>query len=228
LSEARAIDAQDLHHGYREGGRFHPVLRGASLSVDPGETVALVGRSGSGKSTLLNVISGLAPPSEGRVWVAGRELAGANERERTIHRRRTIGFVYQFFNLIDTLDVLGNALLPIELDRRLERGDIDRVRGLLEAVDLSERDRAWPDALSGGEQQRVALVRALAAAPRVVLADEPTGNLDAATGEHVMDLLQRLVRTPGHALLLVTHSNEVAAHADRVLQIDDGVIGVRA
>ncbi len=225
LPDKAAILAEDVQHAYSEGGRRHPVLRGARLRLDHGEAVALVGRSGSGKSTLLNVVSGLAQPQAGRVRIAGRELTSAGERERSIHRRRAIGFVYQFFNLIDTLNVLDNALLPIELDRRVTEADRRRVLELLETVGLADRLQGWPDSLSGGEQQRLALVRALAPSPTVVLADEPTGNLDATTGATVMRLLGELARAPDRALLLVTHSREVAGYADRVVAIDDGVVG---
>ncbi len=223
-AEALSLVLEAIHHGYVEGGTRHDVLRGIDLRVERGETVALLGRSGSGKSTLLNIASGLARPDRGRVWIGGRELTALSERERTVLRRRGIGFVYQFFNLIDTLDALDNALLPLELDHRLGAAERERITDLLEAVGLRERAHAMPDALSGGEQQRLALVRALAASPALVLADEPTGNLDARTGGLVLDLLDRLVGDAGHALLLVTHSRDVAARADRVVALDDGVI----
>jgi putative ABC transport system ATP-binding protein len=222
------LSLEALHHSYVEGQTRHPVLRGIDLAVHAGETVALLGRSGSGKSTLLNVISGLTRADRGRVWVAGHDLTGLRERERTRLRRRRIGFVYQFFNLIETLSALDNAVLPLELDGRVSASAHERVLGLLDEVGLRDRAHAMPDALSGGEQQRLALVRALAARPALVLADEPTGNLDASTGTLVLDLLGRLVHAPCHALVLVTHSREVAARADRVLELDDGVIAARA
>jgi len=222
------LSLEAVHHSYVEGQTRHPVLRGIDLAVHAGETVALLGRSGSGKSTLLNVISGLTRADRGRVWVAGHDLTGLRERERTRLRRRRIGFVYQFFNLIETLSALDNAVLPLELDGRVSASAHERVLGLLDEVGLRDRAHAMPDALSGGEQQRLALVRALAARPALVLADEPTGNLDASTGTLVLDLLGRLVHAPGHALVLVTHSREVAARADRVLELDDGVIAARA
>jgi putative ABC transport system ATP-binding protein len=223
-SDVPIVQLEGVHCGYEEGGRRHEILRGVSTRIGRGETVALLGRSGSGKSTLLNVISGLAQPSAGRVHVAGRELTALAERERTLLRRRSLGFVYQFFNLVDTLDVLDNVLLPLELDGGADDAQQAHVRRLLAEVGLEARRHAMPDTLSGGEQQRVALVRALAASPPLVLADEPTGNLDAETGEVVLDLLDRLVRRAGHALVLVTHSREVAARADRILHLDDGRI----
>ncbi|MEX1080381.1 MAG: ABC transporter ATP-binding protein, partial [Halofilum sp. (in: g-proteobacteria)] len=215
------VDLEQVSCSYVEGERRHDILRGISASVRAGETVALLGRSGSGKSTLLNVISGLAAPSSGRIWVDGEEVTGRDERARTLLRRRAIGVIYQFFNLIDTLSVADNVLLPLELAGRLDDGARSRVLGLLDEVGLGERREAFPDRLSGGEQQRVALVRALAHAPPLVLADEPTGNLDAETGEQVLTLLDRLVRDRGHTLILVTHSLEIAARADRVLHLED-------
>lgn len=207
---------------YVEGERRHDILRGISASVSTSETVALLGRSGSGKSTLLNVISGLASPSEGSIWVDGADVTALDERARTLLRRRAVGFIYQFFNLIDTLSVADNVLLPLELSGQLDEPARERVMGLLDEVGLGDRREAFPDRLSGGEQQRVALVRALAHAPPLVLADEPTGNLDAETGEQVLQLLDRLVRQRGHTLILVTHSEEIAARADRVLHLVDG------
>ena len=212
----------DVHYGYVEAGHHHPILQAIEASVARGESVALVGRSGAGKSSLLNLAAGLARPDRGRIDFAGSDLARLDERARTRLRRRHIGFVYQFFNLIDTLSVRDNAVLPLELDGRVSAADYARVERLLAAVGLSARAESMPDTLSGGEQQRVALVRALAAAPELVLADEPTGNLDSETGARVLDLLDELVRAAGHSLLLVTHSPAVAARADRTLHLVDG------
>lgn len=213
-----------LRFGYREAGRRREILHGVSGRVEAGETVALLGRSGAGKSTLLNLLAGLARPDDGIIRVAGRDLAGASERERTVLRRRRIGVVYQFFNLIDTLSVWDNVVLPLELDGRADDAGRGRIEDLLTAVGLQDRHDSRPDALSGGEQQRVALVRALANSPDLVLADEPTGNLDAATGESVLALLEDLVDRSGRSLMLATHSAEVAARADRVLRLDDGLL----
>lgn len=216
------VALEDVTCSYVEGERRHDILRGISASMSPGETVALLGRSGSGKSTLLNLISGLAAPSSGQIRVDREEITGLDERARTLLRRRAIGFIYQFFNLVDTLSVADNVLLPLELAGTLDDAARERVLGLLDEVGLGDRCDAFPDRLSGGEQQRVALVRALAHSPPLVLADEPTGNLDSETGEQVLDLLDRLVRQRGHALILVTHSEEIAARADRVLHLVDG------
>jgi len=207
---------------YLEGETRHEILHEVSATVARGETVALLGRSGSGKSTLLNVISGLARPASGRIRIAGRELTALDERARTLLRRRSIGFVYQFFNLIDTLSVEDNILLPLELDGRADADGRRHALDLLAEVGLEARRASFPDRLSGGEQQRVALVRALVHAPALVLADEPTGNLDTETGALMLALLDRLVRRAGHSLLLVTHSAEIAARADRVLHLADG------
>jgi len=220
--EQPAVELIDIHHGYEEAGRHHVILHGIDLAVAAGETVALVGRSGAGKSTLLNVIAGLARSERGTVRIGGRDLSAMGERERTLLRRRHIGFVYQFFNLIDTLSVADNVLLPLELDGGADEAARGHAHELLAAVGVAERAEAYPDRLSGGEQQRVALVRALAHQPGLVLADEPTGNLDTETGGDVLALLDRLVRAGGHSLVLVTHSEAVAAVADRRLHLVDG------
>ncbi len=216
------VEFQGLRFGYVEAGLRREILHGVTGRIEAGESVALLGRSGAGKSTLLNLLAGLARPDSGSVTVGGRDLTGAGERERTLIRRRRIGVVYQFFNLIDTLSVEDNVLLPLELDGRVDDAGRARVDELLAAVGLDGRRGARPDALSGGEQQRVALVRALAHAPDLVLADEPTGNLDAATGATVLDLIDSLVRGTGHSLVLATHDSEVAARVDRVLRLEDG------
>jgi len=218
-----AIDG--LRCSFSEGLATHRVLDGVSLRLAAGESVALLGRSGSGKSTLLNLVSGLARPDAGRVRFAGSDVHRLDERSRTLLRRRRIGFIYQFFNLIDTLSVRDNVLLPLELDGRTAAPEHERAERLLNEVGLAARAESHPDRLSGGEQQRVALVRALIHEPELVLADEPTGNLDSETGGIVLDLLERLVRRAGHAMILVTHSREVAARCDRVLTLRDGRLG---
>jgi putative ABC transport system ATP-binding protein len=204
---------------YSEGRELRHVLTDASLEVGEGEFVAIRGRSGSGKSTVLNLVAGIDRPSSGEIYVAGTALSQLGPRERTLLRRDHIGFVFQFFNLIPTLSVLENVLLPAELSGRDESR---RAADLLERVGLADRAASFPDRLSGGEQQRVAIARALVRDPRLVLADEPTGNLDDATGATVMGLLDALTRRAGKTLLLATHSREVAALADRVVTIDAG------
>jgi putative ABC transport system ATP-binding protein len=218
---ATLIRLTDVHKAYQDGETRHEVLCGVDLAVGEGELVALLGPSGSGKSTLLNVVAGLDAPDAGTVHVAGRDIASLGERERTLLRRREIGFVFQFFNLVPTLTVLENVQLPLELTGR--RGD-GRGAELLGRVGLVDRGRSFPDELSGGEQQRVAIARALAHEPRIVLADEPTGNLDGATGAMVLDLLAGLIRERGATLLVATHSNAVVERADRAVVLRDGRI----
>jgi putative ABC transport system ATP-binding protein len=213
-----------VEKGYDEGGRRHVVLRGVDATLDAGERVALLGPSGSGKSTLLNLVAGLDSPDAGTIHLHDIELTALDERRRTLLRRRSIGFVFQFFNLIPTLTVEENVRLPVELIGGEKRAR-ERALALLDRVGLAHRGGAYPDRLSGGEQQRVALARALVHEPALLLADEPTGNLDAESGARVLDLLESLVRERGAALLLVTHSAAAARRADRVLALSDGRIG---
>ena len=207
---------------YQEGDRERVVLGAVSAAIGSGEFVAIVGRSGSGKSTLLNLLAGLDVPSSGEIWINGTRISQLGDRERTLFRREHIGFVFQFFNLIPTLTVRENVLLTAELrgwKAADARAQSDR---LLDAVGLLDRATVFPDKLSGGEQQRVAIARALCADPDIILADEPTGNLDADTGEQVLRLLLQLARERGKTLVMVTHSADVAALADRVLKLDHG------
>jgi len=207
---------------YREGEEVRQVLRETSAAIAEGEMVAIRGRSGSGKSTLLNLIAGIDLPSCGEVWVAGTCLSRLSPAERTLFRRDHLGFVFQFFNLIPTLTVLENVQLPAELAGRPAAEAAARGRELLAEVGLESRERSFPDRLSGGEQQRVAIARALVQDPPLLLADEPTGNLDDATGRAVMSLLARVTRDRRRTLVLVTHSAPLAAAADRVLAIEAG------
>jgi len=216
------IQTRGLARRFREGAREHVVLDGVNLDIRRGETVALRGRSGSGKSTLLNLIGGIDAPDAGNVSVAGTELTGLSERERTLFRRRHIGFVYQAFNLVPTLNVADNVRLVLELNKVPSLEASSRIEKLLDAVGLADRADSYPDILSGGEQQRVAIARALAHEPAVLLADEPTGNLDDATAEGVLELLDQLVRDSGRTLLIATHSQHVASHCDRVLELHNG------
>jgi putative ABC transport system ATP-binding protein len=213
-----------VSRSFLEGGRERVVLRNVEMAVQEGEFVALLGPSGSGKSTLLNLVSGIDAPDAGRVEVAGVSLHEMGERERTLFRRDRIGFVFQFFNLVPTLTVEENLLLPLELRGARAGESRARVRELLGRVGLADRADAWPDRLSGGEQQRVALARALVHGPALVLADEPTGNLDEETGRIVLDLLDELLRESGTTLVVVTHAREVAARMDRILLLRDGQV----
>jgi putative ABC transport system ATP-binding protein len=222
------ICLDNLTKSFTEGGQTRSVLRGASLCFERGEFAAILGKSGTGKTTLLNLISGIDLAEAGTVWVNGANLTGMSDRNRTLFRRKNIGFIFQFFNLIPTLTVWENIALPLELNGMLNPEGVQRGEALLEAVGLIDRRSAFPDRLSGGEQQRVSLARALVHDPLLVLADEPTGNLDEVTGRLVMDLLDRLVRKAGKSLVLVTHSPDAAAYADRTFILRDGRLNERS
>jgi putative ABC transport system ATP-binding protein len=223
-SEDVLVSVRNLRRSFQEGEQVHPVLGGLNIDVGRGETVALRGRSGSGKSTLLNLISGIDRPDEGDIVLAGQSITQMTERERTIFRREHIGFVYQAFNLVNTLSVADNLRLVLELNGIREPEAGARIAALLDAVGLADRGNGYPDVLSGGEQQRVAIARALAHKPLLILADEPTGNLDEQTAEQVLDLLYDLVRNSGGTMIVATHSATVAARCDRALELHNGVI----
>ena len=216
------IELRDVSRSFQEAGRRHDVLVGVDFTVRRGELVVLLGKSGSGKTTLLNLLSGIDSPTAGEVLVDGVALARLSERQRALFRRRRIGFVFQFFNLLPTLTVEENLLLPLELNGRIEASDRARAEELLAAVGLPDRASSFPDRLSGGERQRVAVARALVHDPELVLADEPTGNLDLDTGLEVLELLDRLTRREGKTMVMATHSREVIGVADRVLRIEGG------
>jgi putative ABC transport system ATP-binding protein len=218
------LDARDLALAYREGSRSRPVLRGVTLRIEAGECVALLGRSGCGKSTLLNLLGAIDRPDAGSLTIDGVALHALRERERTLFRRRHLGFVYQAFNLIPTLTATENVALPLELNGAPPAAARDAAAALLDTIGVGPRRDAFPDELSGGEQQRVAVARALVHRPRLVLADEPTGNLDAETGPQVLRLLRELAKGSGGAQLIVTHSLAVARTADRILTLEDGVV----
>jgi putative ABC transport system ATP-binding protein len=212
----------DLTKSYYEGDLRRVVLQNAHAEFEPGHMTVILGKSGSGKSTLLNLISGIDAPDSGQIWVDGRDLTSLSERDRTLFRRARIGFIFQFFNLIPTLTVGENVSLPLELNR-VPRGQArEKAEALLDSVGLADRWDTFPEKLSGGEQQRVALARALVHDPLLILADEPTGNLDEETGSQVLSLLTRLAREQDRTLLMVTHSLEAASHADRVLRLTHG------
>ena len=212
----------DLTKSYYEGEVRRVVLQNAHAEFQPGEITAILGKSGSGKSTLLNLISGIDLADGGQIWVDGQNLTALSERDRTLFRRARIGFVFQFYNLIPTLTVGENVSLPLELNHVARSHAQARAREVLESVGLLDRWNTFPEKLSGGEQQRVALARALVHEPLLILADEPTGNLDEETGAQVMSLLARLTREQNRTLLMVTHSPDAASHADRVLRLSHG------
>lgn len=216
------IRFENVTKQFQEGDKLRQVLQGLTASIRHGEFVAIVGRSGSGKSTLLNLLAGLDLPTTGDIWIDGTRLSALNDHDRTLFRRHHIGFVFQFFNLIPTLTVRENVLLTAELNGWKEQEGNARGRELLEAVGLGDRANVFPDKLSGGEQQRVAIARALCANPAIILADEPTGNLDADTGAKILDLLMRLAREGSKTLIMVTHSLEGASLAERILKLERG------
>jgi putative ABC transport system ATP-binding protein len=222
-----AIRAVDLTRTFEVGETQIDALRGVSLAIEPGQFVALVGPSGSGKSTFLNLVGGLDRPTSGELWVDGVELSASKEKALTEHRRRRVGFVFQSFNLLPRLTALENVALPLMFVGVAEADRLARARHLLDQVGLADRLEHRPTQLSGGEQQRVAIARALVGRPAIILADEPTGNVDTTTGAEIMVLLRRLNREQGVTLLLVTHDPEAAAFADRVIQLRDGQIEVQ-
>lgn len=216
------LSAHHLHYAYPEAGQLHTVLNDVSLDLARGERVALVGSSGSGKSTLLNLLGGIDKPSQGKIFIANQELTALAEPALTLFRRQQIGFIYQQFNLIPTLTVAENILLPLSLLGVELNEQEQRLEQWLVAIQLPTRAKAFPDQLSGGEQQRVAIARALIHRPALVLADEPTGNLDAKTGQLILDLLFNLATEAEQTLLVVTHSKAVAERAERILLMQDG------
>ncbi len=213
---------KELSKVFVEGEQRRIVLNQVDVTFFEGEFAVLLGKSGSGKSTLLNLISGIEKPTVGEVWVRDVPITRLRERERTLFRRDYIGFVFQFFNLIPTLTVLENVTLPLELAGQNGRFALDAAVHLLTQVGLADRLDTFPDKLSGGEQQRVAIARALVHDPMLILADEPTGNLDEETGQQVLQLLLSLTRERGKTLIMATHSPEVVPLADRVFRIHEG------
>lgn len=216
------VQLSNLSWTFREGETRRQVLDHITFDFELGEFVALLGQSGSGKSTLLNLISGIEKPTTGDVTINGFAITQKTERDRTLFRRDQIGIVFQFFNLIPTLTVLENITLPQELAGVSQRKAAVVARDLLEKVGMADRERTFPDKLSGGEQQRVAISRALAHNPMLVLADEPTGNLDSDTGDKVLDVLLDLTRQAGKTLIMATHSPSMTQHADRVVNLQGG------
>jgi lipoprotein-releasing system ATP-binding protein len=222
------LQARAVHRGFQEGGTTLQVLRGADLSVAPGERIAIVGASGSGKTTLLQVLGGLDRPESGQVLVQGQDIHGMAERARCELRNRTLGFVYQFHHLLPEFSALENVAMPLLVRRSPAEEARARARALLERVGLGARLNHRPHQLSGGERQRAAVARALVADPLLVLADEPTGNLDGANALQVFDLMLELNRDRGTSLVVVTHDLRLAARMERVLVLTDGKLQEQA
>ncbi|REK67501.1 MULTISPECIES: ABC transporter ATP-binding protein [Cohnella] len=214
------IEAAGLSKIYGKGSTRVEALRDVSFGVAQGEFVAIVGASGSGKSTLLHLLGGLDRPTSGEVYIDGENLYALKEKERAVFRRRKIGFIFQSFNLIPVLNVEENIQLPLLLDHR--QPDKGYIRDLIATLGLDNRRKHLPSELSGGQQQRVAIGRALAYKPAIVLADEPTGNLDSANGREVLELLKLAVRQYHQTVIVISHDMNVAAEADRVLRLQDG------
>lgn len=214
------IELSKIGKHYTEGNTRQNVLKNLDLTISDGEIIILFGKSGSGKSTLLNIISGIDLPDEGSVTIDGAKVTGLSEKERTLIRRNKIGFIFQFFNLIPTLTVAENLMLPLELNG-IKEGD-DKIKAILNEVGLPDKANTFPEKLSGGEQQRIAIARALIHNPAIILADEPTGNLDYETGLQIVDLLDRVVKQKGKTMIMVTHSKDVIGLADKIYSMKDG------
>lgn len=216
------LQVTNLKKYYETGEIVVKALDGINLHVKKGEFLAIVGTSGSGKSTLLNMLGGLDVPTEGEIVIDGQNISGLKKDELTILRRRKIGFVFQNYNLLPLLNVYENIVLPIRLDGGRE--DENAVDEILDLLHLTEKKNAMPSQLSGGQQQRVAIARALSAKPSIVLADEPTGNLDSRTGQDVLGLLKVSAQKLGQTVVMITHNDEIAQLADRIIRIEDGHI----
>jgi putative ABC transport system ATP-binding protein len=218
------IQIQQLTKSFAEAKQRLIVLDNIQIDIHAGEFVALLGASGSGKSTLLNIISGIELADQGQILVQDQDILKFSEEQLTLFRRQEIGFIFQFFNLLPTLSALENVMLPVELAGNPYREAQQKAQRLLDAVGLGDRADTLPDRLSGGEQQRIAIARALVHEPSLVLADEPTGNLDEDTGQRVMELLDQLIRSQGKTLIMATHSREIAQRADRVFRLRDAAL----
>ncbi len=216
------LQTENLTKIYGDGENAVHALRGINLTVEKGEFTAIVGTSGSGKSTLLHMLGGLDRPTTGKVMVDRKDIFTLSEEELTIFRRRKIGFVFQSYNLVPVLNLYENIVLPLELDgKKIDRGYIDQIA---ETLGLKDRLEALPNQLSGGQQQRVAIARALAGNPSIILADEPTGNLDSKTSQDVLSLLKVTSEKFGQTIVMITHNEEIAQMADRIIHIEDGCI----
>lgn len=214
------LEAIDLCKYYGEGESLVKAVDGINLRIAQGEFVTIVGKSGSGKSTLLHLLGGLENPTSGKVLIDGRNIASLPEERLARMRRRRIGFVFQSFNLIPSLNVWENIVLPIGLDGR--KTDIDFVNDIIDTIGLSDKKNSMPNTLSGGQQQRTAIARAIASRPAVILADEPTGNLDTKTGDEVMALLKHSAAKYAQTLVVITHNEDIAQMAERTVMIEDG------
>jgi len=216
------LELKNLHKSYQDGSGIHHILKGAELHSEQGETIAILGNSGSGKSTLLNLIAGIDLPDQGEVLIQGKSLGQLSEKKRTLLRRKKMGFVFQSFNLIPTLNVEENLMLPLEMNGIPNNSGI--IPQMLGGLNLQGREESYPDRLSGGEQQRVAVARALMHQPSLLLADEPTGNLDGEASQETLKLINHFVHRSGTTMIIATHSQKVVDWVDRVFNIEDGIL----
>lgn len=222
----KVLQTKELKKYYGTGENLVKALDGVAFDVEQGEFVAIVGTSGSGKSTLLHMLGGLDRPTDGEVFIEGKNIFALQDEELTIFRRRKIGFVFQNYNLVPVLNVYENILLPIQLDGNTP--DEKYINSIIETLGLKEKLENLPNNLSGGQQQRVAIARALAAKPAIILADEPTGNLDSKTSQDVLSLLKVTSQKFSQTIVMITHNEEIAQLADRIVRIEDGKIVTRA
>ncbi len=218
----KIIEVAELYKTYMLGTVPVEILKEINLSVDKGDFITIMGPSGSGKSTLLYLIGGLDKPTSGKISIKGNDISVLSDEEQSIMRRREVGFVFQFYNLVPNLTVEDNIMLPILLDGKKIKNYQSRLDEILEVVELSDRKNHTPRELSGGQQQRVAIARALINEPDIILADEPTGNLDSKTSDEVMKLLQRINKDKGKTILQVSHSHETAKYGNRIINVRDG------
>ena len=218
------IEIKNICKSFGEKDNRTQVLKNVSLCVNKGEFISLMGASGSGKSTLLYLIGGLDSPDSGEIFLGGKNLAGMKDRELSKIRRSSMGFVFQFFNLVQNLSVEDNIMLPLIMDGRNPKKYADKLTEMLDIVGLSDKRKSFPNQLSGGQQQRCAIARSVIYEPEILLADEPTGNLDSKSGNEIMELFSKLGREKGITILMVTHSEESASYADRIITLSDGQI----
>ncbi len=222
MSNPAIVQLKNLNKSYTEGKQSRTILKKVNATFNTGEFILILGQSGSGKSTLLNLISGIDAPDSGDIIVNGLTINRLNERQRTLFRREHLGFIFQFFNLIPTLTVFENITLAMQLNGGVNQARAQQVQHLLDRVGLSHRQNAFPDRLSGGEQQRVAILRAIAHNPTLLLADEPTGNLDEGTGQNIITLLLELTRQANKTLIMASHNPDIIPLADKVYRVKNG------
>ncbi|WP_042274854.1 ABC transporter ATP-binding protein [[Clostridium] dakarense] len=218
----KVLETKSLKKYYGKDENIVKAIDNTSIEINQGEFVAIVGKSGSGKSTLLHMLGGLDRPTSGNVYIDNKDIFSLNDDKLSVFRRRKIGFIFQYYNLIQSLNVWENIVLPIGLDGR--KVDIDFVNDVIKTLGLEDKKESLPNTLSGGQQQRVAIARALAARPAIILADEPTGNLDSKTSDEVMMLLKNMVKKYSQTLVIITHDESIAQMADRVIHIEDGKV----